>query len=97
MRAIGAVDSTIVKSVVIEGAFIGLISWIIAVPLSFPISYLLLTIITTSMGIGDIAATFTVQGMVMWLALVLGLTSVASVWPARNASRLTIREVLAYE
>jgi ABC-type lipoprotein release transport system permease subunit len=33
----------------------------------------------------------------MWLALVLGLTSVASVWPARNASRLTIREVLAYE
>ncbi len=38
MRAIGAVDSAIIKSVVIEGAFIGLISWVIAVPLSFPIS-----------------------------------------------------------
>jgi putative ABC transport system permease protein len=97
MRAIGAVDSAIVKSVVIEGAFIGLISWAIAVPLSFPISWLLLNIITASMGIGAIATSFTVQGMLIWLGLVLGLTALASVWPARNASRLTIREVLAYE
>jgi putative ABC transport system permease protein len=97
MRAIGAVDSAIVKSVIIEGAFIGLISWVIAVPLSFPISYLLLTIISTSMGIGEIATAVTPQGMLIWLGLVLGLTVLASVWPARNASRLTIREVLAYE
>ncbi len=97
MRAIGAVDSAIVKSVVIEGAFIGLISWVIAVPLSFPISYVLLTIISTSMGIGDIGLSVTPQGMIIWLVLVLVLTVLASVWPARNASRLTIREVLAYE
>jgi putative ABC transport system permease protein len=97
MRAIGAVDSAIIKSVVIEGAFIGLISWAIAVPLSFPISYLLLTIITTSMRIGAIPPAFTAQGMVIWLGLVLGLTALASVWPARSAARLTIREVLAYE
>ena len=97
MRAIGAVDSAIVKSVVIEGAFIGLISWVIAVPLSFPISWLLLNIITTSMGIGEITTAVTPQGMFLWLGLVLALTVLASVWPARNASRLTIREVLAYE
>jgi putative ABC transport system permease protein len=97
MRAIGAVDSAVVKSVVIEGAFIGLISWAIAVPLSFPISYLLLSIISTSMRIGQIAVAVTPQGTVIWLGLVLGLTTLASVWPARNAARLTIREVLAYE
>jgi putative ABC transport system permease protein len=97
MRAIGAVDSAIIKSVVIEGAFIGLISWVVALPLSFPISYLLLTIISTSIGIGAIPLAFTPQGMVIWLGLVLGLTALASVWPARNAARLTIREVLAYE
>ncbi len=97
MRAIGAVDSAIIKSVVIEGAFIGLISWVIALPLSFPISCLLLTIISTSMGIGRIASAFTPQGMVIWLGVVLVLTALASVWPARNAARLTIREVLAYE
>jgi putative ABC transport system permease protein len=97
MRAIGAVDSAVVKSVVIEGALIGLISWAIAVPLSFPISLLLLTIISTSMRIGQIAVAVTPQGMFIWLGLVLGLTTLASVWPARNAARLTIREVLAYE
>jgi putative ABC transport system permease protein len=97
MRAIGAVDSAIVKSVVIEGAFIGLISWLIALPLSFPISRLLLTIISTSMGIGTIPMAFTVQGMAIWLGVVMALTALASLWPARNAARLTIREVLAYE
>ena len=97
MRAIGAVDSAIIKSVVIEGALIGLISWVIALPLSFPISYLLLTIISAAIDIGAINPVFTSQGMVIWLGLVLGLTVLASVWPARNAARLTIREVLAYE
>ena len=97
MRAIGAVDLAIVKSVVIEGAFIGLISWLIALPLSFPISRLLLGIISTSMGIGTIPMAFTVQGMAIWLGVVLVLTALASLWPARNAARLTIREVLAYE
>jgi putative ABC transport system permease protein len=97
MRAIGAVDSAVIKSVVIEGAFIGLISWAIAVPLSFPISYLLLAIISTSMRIGQIAVAVTPQGMAIWLGVVLVLTTLACVWPARNAARLTIREVLAYE
>jgi putative ABC transport system permease protein len=97
MRAIGAVDSAIVKSVVIEGAFIGFISWLLALPLSFPISRLLLAIISTSMGIGRIESAFTPQGMVIWLGVVVALTALASLWPARNAARLTIREVLAYE
>ncbi|MFC2029183.1 ABC transporter permease [Chloroflexota bacterium] len=97
MRAIGAVDSAIIKSVVIEGAFIGLISWAVALPLSFPISFLLLTIISTSMQLAQIPLAVTVQGMVIWLGVVLVLTALASVWPARNAARLTIREVLAYE
>jgi putative ABC transport system permease protein len=97
MRAIGAVDSAVIQSVVIEGALIGLISWAVAVPLSFPISYLLLTIISTSMRIGQIAVAVTPQGTAIWLGVVLLLTTLASVWPARNAARLTIREVLAYE
>jgi putative ABC transport system permease protein len=38
-----------------------------------------------------------VQGFVIWLAVVVALSVVASIVPARNAARLTIREVLAYE
>lgn len=33
----------------------------------------------------------------LWLLVVLLLSAIASVLPARNAARLTIREVLAYE
>lgn len=97
VRAIGAVDSEITKSVVIESALIGFISWAMALPLSFPISYLLLTIISTAMQIGAIHLAITTQGMVIWLGVVLMLTMLASILPARNAARLTIREVLAYE
>ena len=33
----------------------------------------------------------------IWLALVIVLSVAASILPARNATKLTIREVLAYE
>jgi putative ABC transport system permease protein len=97
MRAIGAVDGEITKSVVIEGAVIGLITWFFAVFLSFPISNILLKIISEAMLGSQVRLTFTYQGFLIWLGAVLLLSVVASLLPARNAARLTIREVLAYE
>jgi len=97
MRAIGAVDTAIFKSVVVEGALIGLISWSLAVVVSFPISSLLLKIISESMIDLPIPLHFTLSGIGLWLGVVLALSVVASVMPALNAARLTIREVLAYE
>jgi putative ABC transport system permease protein len=41
--------------------------------------------------------TFSVGGTVIWLVVAFLLSALASFWPARNASRLTVREVLAYE
>jgi putative ABC transport system permease protein len=40
---------------------------------------------------------FTWLGFVIWLGVVLVLSALASVLPARSAASLTIREVLAYE
>ena len=97
MRAIGAVDLAIVKSVVIEGVLIGLISWVCAWVLSYPISFGLLRIISSAMQSDPVALEFTLQGVFMWLAVVVVLSAFASIMPARNAARLTIREVLAYE
>lgn len=96
MRAIGAVDSEIIKSVMIEGAFIGLISWFFGVLLSIPITYLLLDIMAVAFS-APIPVSFTIDGVLIWLAVVLVLSVLASILPARSASRLTIREVLAYE
>jgi len=44
-----------------------------------------------------IKVVFTLTGYGIWIALVLVLSAFASILPARNAARLTIREVLAYE
>ena len=97
MRAIGAQDFEIIKSVLVEGIFIGAISWIIGVVLSFPISVLLLTIISDALINSPMDLVFSYGGFVLWLVVVLILAALASILPARNAARLTIREVLAYE
>ena len=41
--------------------------------------------------------TYSTAGMWLWLFVVIVLSALASALPARNASRLTVREVLAYE
>ena len=97
MRAIGATDRQIMKTVIFEGLFIGIISWFMAAIVSFPITILLSRII--SLAIFNSPSQFILNpvGFFIWLGLVMLLSTVASVLPARNASRLTIREVLAYE
>ncbi len=97
MRSIGAVDGVIMRTVIVEGILIGGISWVLGLLLSFPITYLLTFIISKSIFNSQIAVHFTYQGFGLWLLIVLALSAVASIIPARNAARLTIREVLAYE
>jgi putative ABC transport system permease protein len=97
MRSIGAVDSEIMRTVIVEGVIIGGISWILGTLLSFPITYMLSSIISAAIFKSQIAVHFTYQGFGLWLLVMLALSVAASILPARNAARLTIREVLAYE
>jgi putative ABC transport system permease protein len=97
MRSIGAKDSVIMRTVIAEGVVIGLISFAMAVVLSVPFTYLLSTIISVTIFETPIKVVFTFMGYGIWIALVLVLSALASIVPARNAARLTIREVLAYE
>ena len=97
MRTIGAVDAVVMQSVIIEGLVIGLITWILAIGLSYPISFSLLAIIGQAMAGATFTLIFTPLGVFVWLVVVVVLSIVASVMPARDAARLTINEVLAYE
>jgi putative ABC transport system permease protein len=97
MRAIGAVDREIMRMVIVEGVLIGSISWVLGALLSFPITVLLSTIVSLAIFQTPIDIVFTPTRFIIWLALVLALSAAASVLPARNAARTTIREVLAYE
>ena len=97
MRAIGADDRAVMRTVIAEGVFIGTISFGLAVILSVPFTYLLSTIVSLAVFQTPIDVVFTYLGYAIWLGLVLVLSAIASILPARNAARLTIREVLAYE
>ncbi|HUH96791.1 MAG TPA: FtsX-like permease family protein, partial [Anaerolineales bacterium] len=97
MRAIGAVDSIIMRTVIAEGMVIGSISFALAIILSVPFTYLLSYIVSLAVFETPIKTVFTISGYLIWLALILAMSGIASILPARNAARLTIREVLAYE
>jgi putative ABC transport system permease protein len=97
MRSIGAVDVQVMKSVIFEGMFIGLISYVLAVIFSFPITWLMSNIISRAIFETGMDLALNWQGFVIWLVLVMLLAALASVLPARKAASLTIREVLAYE
>jgi len=97
MRAIGADDRAVMRTVIAEGVLIGMISFGLAVILSIPVTYLLSTIVSLAVFQTPIDVVFTYTGYAIWLGLVLALSALASILPARNAARLTIREVLAYE
>ncbi len=97
MRAIGAHNQIISKLVIVEGLIIGLISFALGAILSFPISFLLSNVISMTIFNAPAEFTFAIQGFLIWLGMVVCLSLSASLLPARSASRLTIREVLAYE
>jgi putative ABC transport system permease protein len=97
MRTVGAVDFVVMQSVIIEALVIGLITWLLAIGISFPISQSLLLIIGQSMAGSSFAFVFTPLGLFIWLGVIILLSIMASMMPARDAARLTINEVLAYE
>jgi putative ABC transport system permease protein len=74
-----------------------MISWVLGCLLAFPISTMLSDTISFSLFNAPAKFAYTPNGFLIWLGLVLFLAVLASVLPARNAARLTIREVLAYE
>jgi putative ABC transport system permease protein len=97
LRAIGASDRAVMNMVIVEGMLIGMISWVLGTLLALPISKILSD--TIHLAVFDARAdfTFTLTGPLYWLGLVILLSILASVIPARSAARLTIREALAYE
>jgi putative ABC transport system permease protein len=97
MRAIGADDRAVMRTVIGEGFVIGSISFVLAIILSIPFSYLLSYIVSVAVFETPIDVIFTWLGYAIWFGLVLILSVVGSILPARNAASLTIREVLAYE
>jgi putative ABC transport system permease protein len=97
MRAIGASNMDIQGIVIVEGLVIGLISWAISILLSFPVTAILTFGVGMAILTAPMPAVYGLSGILAWLLFTIILATVASALPARNASRLTVRDTLAYE
>jgi len=97
MRALGATPRIVWSMIVAEGIVIGLLSWTIAAVLAWPMSKVVGNFITKAMFRSGMDIAIEPIGFVIWIAVSIGLSAAASFLPAWNASRVTVREALAYE
>ena len=97
MRAIGATPKTIWSMIVAEGVVIGVLSWAVAAFLAWPVSKVLGDLFMRAMFRSGLDFRFEPLGLLIWILLSISLSAVASFFPAWKASRVTVREALAYE
>jgi len=97
MRAIGASNLDIQSIVIVEGLVIGLISWAISILLAFPVTGILTYGVGMAVLTAPMPAVYGLNGIIAWLVFTIILATIASALPARNASKLTVRDTLAYE
>lgn len=97
MRAIGASNGDIQSIVITEGMVIGIISWAISIFISIPITNILCFGVGMAILTAPMPAVYGMTGIIAWLIFTVVLGTLASVLPARRASKLTVRDTLAYE
>jgi putative ABC transport system permease protein len=97
IRAVGASDGAVLRLFLAEGLLIGLISWAVGALLAIPISRTLSDALGMVFLARPLSYSISAEGVILWLGIVLVLAAVASLFPAWRASRLAVREVLAYE
>ena len=96
MRAIGARSRTVLRNIISEGVFIGLMSWFMALVLSIPLSLGVGYLIGNLAFRSPLPLILSPIGLVLWLLVVVIGSIAASAYPAQKASSLTIRETLSY-
>lgn len=97
MRAIGASNGDIQAIVITEGMVIGIVSWAISILISIPITNVLCFGVGMAILTAPMPAVYGASGVIAWLIFTIVLGTLASALPARRASRLTVRDTLAYE
>jgi putative ABC transport system permease protein len=97
LRAVGASNGAVLGMVILEGTAVGVVSWLLALAVSFPLTSALEFGVGVAMFQRAYPYVIGWQGAVLWLAGALLLSALASALPAGRAVKLTVRDVLAYE
>jgi putative ABC transport system permease protein len=81
---------------VMEGIFQGSLSWLISIPISFMAS----PTVASALGHAMFGATLDYQynwpAVTIWLGIIVVVSALASLFPARGAIRISVRDSLAY-
>jgi len=96
LRSIGAHNRALIGIFVLEGVVVGICSWLLAGPLSVPLSWVFAREVADLMNI-PMGFHYSVPALVAWLGIVALSSVFASLVPAWQATRVTVREALAYE
>ncbi len=96
MRAIGASSWAIARLFIGEGLILGWMSWLISLPLSLPAGRIMVQAIGNAFQF-DMVYNYTPVGATLWFVIITILSILASWLPARGATRISVRESLAYQ
>jgi putative ABC transport system permease protein len=96
LRAIGARSRTLMGVFMMEGGLQGLMSWLIAVPLSFVLAQPLARLMGQVMLNIDLDFSYNWLAVAVWLGVVIGIAVCAATFPAQNATKISVRQALAY-
>lgn len=94
MRSIGASSSTVATQFLTEGLVVGMIAWLLGLPLAYLIEVGLLEATRLS---ETFPATFPLTAAIIGLVGMLIITTVASLWPSIIAARKTVSDILRYQ
>ncbi|MFN8475221.1 MAG: FtsX-like permease family protein [Anaerolineae bacterium] len=96
LRAIGARSPTIMGMFVMEGVLQGLMSWALAVLISLVFSRPMSNLLGDTIFKLPLDYRYNWQAVAIWLVIILVLATLASIAPARSATRISVRDSLAY-
>jgi putative ABC transport system permease protein len=96
MRAVGARSRTIMSMFVMEGVLQGVFSWIVAVPISLAAGQVVAQTLGQVMFSTNLDYAYNYAAVLIWLIVVVIISMLASILPARNATRISVRDSLAY-
>ncbi|NMC11717.1 MAG: FtsX-like permease family protein [Chloroflexi bacterium] len=97
LRAVGAANAAVLQVVVVEGLVVSLLSWIFGALASVPVAPALAAVVIYAILETRLNFRYSVEGLFLWLAIVLVIGVFSSLTPAYRAARLRVREVLDYE
>jgi putative ABC transport system permease protein len=96
LRAIGARTPSIMGIFILEGALQGVLSWLVALPISLLFSQPLAATLGHVMFGATLDYQYNWLAVGIWLGIILVISVLASILPARSAARISVRDSLAY-